>query len=69
MGTPFSNYGLFHRRKPGRERDVDPGLISVLRGEGSPGNDVGRFSRQAVLIAVLASCAIGVTIGIVLFAV
>jgi hypothetical protein len=46
MGSPFNNYGLFHRRGPGRQNDVDPELIRLLRREGAPGNGAGGFSRR-----------------------
>jgi hypothetical protein len=67
MQTPFTNYGLFHRRRPGRQNSVDPILIPALRGE--VGNNANWFSRRAVLIAVLTSAAICATIGVILFVV
>jgi hypothetical protein len=69
MNTPFTNYGLFHRRGPQRQKDVDPTLIPDLRGETIPRKNADRFSRRAVLMVALASTAICATIGVILFVV
>jgi hypothetical protein len=67
MNTPFTNYGLFHRRGPQRQKDVDPALIAALRREAIHRKNADRFSGRAVLIIALASIAICATICIMLF--
>jgi hypothetical protein len=67
MKSSFTNHGLFHRRRPGRQNDVDPALLPALRGEAFPRNTDAGFSRRAVVMTVLASTAICATIGVILF--
>lgn len=66
MESPFNNYGLFHRRGPGRQKDVDPELIPLLRRKAVPGKEVSGFLKRDARTAVLASTIICATIGIIL---
>jgi hypothetical protein len=67
MNTPFTNYGLFHRRGPQRQNDVDPALIPALRKEAIYRKKADRSPARAVLIIALASIAICATICVMLF--
>jgi hypothetical protein len=67
MHTPFTNYGLFHRRGPQRQKDVDPALIPALRREAIHRKNADRLSRRAILIIALASIAICAMISVIIF--
>lgn len=66
MENSFNNYGLFHRRRPGRQKDIDPKLIPLLRSKAVPRENIGAFLGRDAQTAVLALTVVCATIGIIL---
>jgi len=66
MKSFYDHQVLQSRRRPGRQKDVAPALIPLLRGEFIPESDARKFSK-IVFLPLLVSMAICTTIGAILF--